>query len=54
LLRLYGWDAVHVAEAGLSRAADEEIVEFARLSNSVCVTLDHDFRMHWPGLGASR
>jgi predicted nuclease of predicted toxin-antitoxin system len=46
LLRLEGWDAIHVAEADLSRAEDEEILEFARRNNRVCVTLDHDFHMH--------
>jgi len=30
LLRVDGWDAIHVMEAGLSRASDEEILEFAR------------------------
>jgi predicted nuclease of predicted toxin-antitoxin system len=43
LLRAEGWDAIHVADAGLDRAEDSEILEFARQKGRVCVTLDHDF-----------
>ena len=46
LLRFEGWDAIHVAEAGLSRADDAEILEFARQEHRTCVTLDHDFHTH--------
>jgi predicted nuclease of predicted toxin-antitoxin system len=30
LLRADGWDAIHVLEAGMDRAQDLEILEFAR------------------------
>ena len=46
LLRSQGWDAVHVSEAGLERASDPEILEFARQREMTCVTLDHDFHAH--------
>jgi predicted nuclease of predicted toxin-antitoxin system len=46
LLRSEGWDAIHVGEAGMSQAADEEILRFARQHNRTCVTLDHDFHTH--------
>lgn len=42
-LRAFGWDVVHAAEAGLSRATDAEILERARSQERVCVTLDADF-----------
>ena len=38
-----GWDLLHVADIGMSRALDSEILEFARLEKRVCVTLDADF-----------
>lgn len=46
LLRADGWDALHVLDAGLDRAEDIEILEFARRESRVCVTLDHDFHAH--------
>ena len=46
LLRLDGWDAIHLIEVGLDRADDEEILEFARQNGRACVTLDHDFHAH--------
>jgi predicted nuclease of predicted toxin-antitoxin system len=46
LLRSQGWEAVHVSEAGLDRADDPEILEFARQRGMTCVTLDHDFHTH--------
>lgn len=46
LLRAAGWDVTHVMEIGLSRADDVEIVEFARRTDRVCVTFDHDFHSH--------
>ena len=46
LLRQEGWDALHVSEAGLDRAEDVEILEFAQREDLVCVTLDHDFHAH--------
>jgi predicted nuclease of predicted toxin-antitoxin system len=41
-----------VMEVDLSRAEDEEILEFARKNGRVCVTLDHDFHMHLALAGA--
>src|SRR5262245_37836068 len=46
LLRAKGWDALHVMDAGLDRANDSEILEFARNEGRACVTLDHDFHAH--------
>ncbi len=46
LLRTRGWEAVHVSEAGLERADDPGILEFARQRGMTCVTLDHDFHAH--------
>lgn len=42
-LRREGWDVVHVGEIGMSRATDQEILDYARHENRVCVTLDADF-----------
>ena len=46
MLRADGWDALHVMDAGLNRAEDSEILEFARGEGRACVTLDHDFHAH--------
>ena len=46
LLRSEGWDALHISEAGLDRADDLDILEFARRRGMACVTLDHDFHSH--------
>jgi predicted nuclease of predicted toxin-antitoxin system len=46
LLRTEGWEALHVAEAGLDRADDLAILEFARQRGMACATLDHDFHAH--------
>lgn len=46
LLRSDGWDALHVIEAGLDRADDLEILNFARRDKRVCITLDHHFHAH--------
>ena len=42
-LRRASWDVVHVGEIGMSRATDQEILDYARRENRVCVTLDADF-----------
>jgi predicted nuclease of predicted toxin-antitoxin system len=42
-LRKIGWDVIHTAEANLSRSTDTEILEHARQSNRILVTLDADF-----------
>ena len=41
-----GWFAVHVYEAGMERADDPAIIEYARVNRMACVTLDHDFHSH--------
>jgi len=46
LLRLSGWDALHVSEVGLDRAEDSEVLDFARQERRTCITLDHDFHLH--------
>jgi predicted nuclease of predicted toxin-antitoxin system len=46
LLRAAGWDAIHVAEIGLQRADDVDILKVARQEDRVCITLDHDFHRH--------
>ena len=40
LLRSEGWEALHVSEAGLDRAEDQEILEYARQRGMTCVTFD--------------
>lgn len=43
LLVQAGWDAIHVSEIGMSRAADMDILRQARIDARICVTLDADF-----------
>lgn len=43
ILKSRGWDAVHVADLGMSRFSDSQIIEAARAGERVCVTLDADF-----------
>lgn len=38
-----GWNTVHAAEIGMSRATDADILAYARADNRTCVTLDADF-----------
>ena len=38
-----GWNVIHVAEIGMNRATDAEILAYARTDSRVCVTLDADF-----------
>lgn len=44
-LRDVGYDAVHVADAGLATATDLDIVEYADDQDLVIVTVDTDFPM---------
>ena len=44
-MQLAGW-ALHVMEAGLDRADDSEILEFAREQSRTWITLYHDFHAH--------
>jgi predicted nuclease of predicted toxin-antitoxin system len=46
LLRERGWNATHVSEIGMQCAEDFEILDLARETGQVCVTLDHDFHAH--------
>jgi predicted nuclease of predicted toxin-antitoxin system len=43
LLVREGWDACHVADVGMSRASDVDILDRAEAEGRVCVTLDADF-----------
>ena len=54
ILRRQGFDAVHVAEIGMHRAEDAEILQLARNDTRVCVTLDHDFHAHLAATGHGR
>ena len=54
ILRRHGFDAVHVADIGMHRAEDAEILQFARNDSRVCVTLDHDFHAHLAATGRGR
>jgi predicted nuclease of predicted toxin-antitoxin system len=54
ILRQHGFDAIHVAEIGMHRAEDAEILQFARNDSRVCVTLDHDFHAHLAETGQGR
>lgn len=43
ILKETGWDVLHTGDIGLSRATDNEILEYARAEKRVIVTLDADF-----------
>lgn len=43
LLTEAGWDVVHVADIGMSRSSDDDILRRALSEARVCVTLDGDF-----------
>ena len=43
ILRDAGWDVAHVAEMGLSRAKDAEILTTAKQQGRTLITLDADF-----------
>ena len=43
LLTAAGWDVMHVADIGMSRAGDSAILHRALAEARVCVTLDADF-----------
>jgi len=46
LLGARGISAIHVSEMGIADAEDAQILEAARQSGRICVTLDHDFHTH--------
>ena len=46
LLGNRGFDTIHVSDIGMAEAQDIDILEAARRSGRVCVTLDHDFHTH--------
>jgi len=43
ILKEKGWDVLHTGDIGLSRASDNEILEYARAEKRAIVTLDADF-----------
>jgi predicted nuclease of predicted toxin-antitoxin system len=43
LLNQAGWDVIHVAEIGMARSDDLDILQRARVESRVCVALDADF-----------
>jgi predicted nuclease of predicted toxin-antitoxin system len=43
ILRAAGWDALHVIDLGMHRAADSEIIAHARRDRRVIFTLDADY-----------
>jgi len=43
ILRNHGWDAVHTADIGMSRAEDTAVLETAREQGRTVITLDADF-----------
>jgi predicted nuclease of predicted toxin-antitoxin system len=43
LLREAGWDVIHVADVGMSRSDDTEILRRGLAETRVCVTLDAEF-----------
>ena len=54
ILRGAGFDAVHVAEIGMDRAEDADILQVARDDSRICITLDHDFHAHLAATGHGR
>lgn len=51
-LQEHGIHVSHVADIGLSRAPDTEIIEHARTHGQVIITLDADFHRHLAVRGA--
>ncbi len=43
ILSLDQWDVEHTGDIGLSRASDEQIIDYARRENRIIITLDADF-----------
>ena len=54
VLRASGWDAIHVGEIDMAKSPDRDILDYARGSNRVCVTLDADFHAILAVSGASQ
>jgi predicted nuclease of predicted toxin-antitoxin system len=48
------WNVVHVGDIGLSRATDQQILDYVKSDNRVCVTLDADFHALLATADASR
>ena len=42
-LRSLGHEAVRLTDLGMAKAADEEIIDYARRNNQVILTMDLDF-----------
>lgn len=53
LFREAGFECVHVAEEGMSRAEDTQILEYARQRGGTVLTLDADFHAILASSGAS-
>lgn len=53
VLRSLGYDCIHVAEIGMSKTSDEEILAFSLGRDAVVVTLDADFHTILAASGAS-
>ncbi len=51
--RQTGYECLHVSEVGMSQAEDTEILEWARSTKAVVVTLDADFHAALAGSGAT-
>ncbi len=43
LMKKAGWEVVHVSDIRMNRATDQAILDYARTSSCICVTLDADF-----------
>jgi predicted nuclease of predicted toxin-antitoxin system len=46
ILRGHGWDAVHVSGIEMQTADDVDILNVARNTDRICITLDHAFHAH--------
>ena len=42
-LRLRGWQVEHVGELGMGSASDADILNYARATGAIVITLDSDF-----------
>jgi len=54
ILRAEGCEVAHVAEIGMARATDQEILDYARREGMVVVTLDADFHAQLALAGADQ
>jgi predicted nuclease of predicted toxin-antitoxin system len=54
LLKDEGYDAIHVGDIGLSKAADSVIMDHACLERRIIISLDADFHAHLALSGATQ